>query len=567
MERTNNSTSVKNERNANKQQNSMHNEKYSTSQTLVNYYLALMFALFPVFFSNSYFDIRHDKYYFFIVLSGVIVFAVFTIYICKVFSDTGSHPQILTNTSQSNYRYKGESSKFSGKNSRFIFKGFNLPDIAMLVFLVASLISAIFSKYKADAFLGAETGRNNGLLIIAIYVAVYFVITRYFYFMEYIFYFLSASCIIVFTLAVLNTFYIDPLSMFVNISNEQTINDFISTIGNKNMLSSFICITLPVLIALAVLKGKGATKILFYVASGLGFAGLMVSTSDSGLLGICAFLLVFLIIISRKVSLLKRFFLTVSIMLAFSKSVAVLSYLCNDTHKEIDKIQSFFIFSNRVYIILAVALIITAILFFVDYKKPDLVFSKAVPISLSIILVLAIVSAVYLIIYYSFFDLETNLGNLERYLRFNEKWGTHRGYMWISSIEIFTDSSIWQKLFGCGPDTFYHAFEPYFSGLHKFGDSSTNAAHNEYLNYLITIGITGVAAYVTAIISIVYRALKNAKHNPLALVFLSAVIGYSAQAFINISQPITTPLFFIFLALTESAIRNADNNCNIPRSI
>ena len=51
---------------------------------------------------------------------------------------------------------------------------------------------------------------------------------------------------------------------------------------------------------------------------------------------------------------------------------------------------------------------------------------------------------------------------------------------------------MWQKLFGMGPDTFYFAFEPYFKELEEYGNSSTDAAHNENINYLITIGAAGL---------------------------------------------------------------------------
>ena len=50
-------------------------EKYSTRQAVLSYYLVLMFTVFPLFASNAYFNIRHDKYYFFIALSGVVIIA------------------------------------------------------------------------------------------------------------------------------------------------------------------------------------------------------------------------------------------------------------------------------------------------------------------------------------------------------------------------------------------------------------------------------------------------------------------------------------------------------------
>lgn len=114
------------------------------------------------------------------------------------------------------------------------------------------------------------------------------------------------------------------------------------------------------------------------------------------------------------------------------------------------------------------------------------------PIALTVVFGFCAVAMIGIMVYFSCIDTETDLGSFERIIRFNDIWGTHRGFMWIRSIWIFGDASFIEKLFGVGPDMFYSAFGPYFDDLSKYGDSSTNAAHNEYLNYLITIGITGL---------------------------------------------------------------------------
>ena len=88
----------------------------------------------------------------------------------------------------------------------------------------------------------------------------------------------------------------------------------------------------------------------------------------------------------------------------------------------------------------------------------------------------------------------------------------------------------------------------------KFGDTSTNAAHNEYLNYLITIGAAGLIAYLSVVGGAIVRAEKSFS-NQLSIVCVSAVICYSVQAVVNIAQPITTPLFILFVALTEAVSR------------
>lgn len=185
------------------------------------------------------------------------------------------------------------------------------------------------------------------------------------------------------------------------------------------------------------------------------------------------------------------------------------------------------------------------------------------PIALAVVFGLCAVAMIEIMVYFSCIDTKTDLGSFERIIRFNDIWGTHRGFMWIRSIWIFGDASFIEKLFGVGPDMFYSAFSPYFDDLSKYGDSSTNAAHNEYLNYLITIGITGLLSYLAIVCGTIKNAVKYAKENPMLIACVSAVICYAVQSVVNLYQPITTPLFFIFIALCEAFVRNAKAE-NLP---
>ncbi len=522
--------------------------KYQIKNAVVNYFLLLMFSLFPLYlaifadgnfpfihFDNAFGSIRHDKYYLFLILTGILL--VVEVMLFVTYSEKTKSPDKL-------------------EHKKSIFSTFSFVDYAMLALLLTSAVSALFSPYIQTALFGEPNGRNNGLLLIVFYVIVYFLITRFYYYMEYVFAVFAAASAVVYLLSVLNGFYIDPLGTLSLLSAKQA-NDFISTIGNKNLLSSYICISLPIIVCMSVHSKNKIARIIYLVSAGFGFMSLMVSDSDSGILGIGVFLSVYLIVYSRKISRLKRYFLTLSVMLASAKILRLFSLLMGDKYKEIGSLQQMFVFSNQGFILLGICALITVLLYLADYKKPNLVLPKAVPVILSVLLAAAVIGVIAAVIYFSTVDTKTNLGSFERLLRFNDKWGTHRGYMWIRSMQIFGDASIWQKLFGTGPDTFYYPFSPYFEGLQKFGDSSTNAAHNEYINYLITTGIFGLAAYLAFVGGAVVRAVKTAARNPIAIVFIAAVAGYSAQAFVNISQPITTPLFIIFVALCEAVSRKS----------
>lgn len=516
--------------------------KYTVRNALVNYYVLIMFTLFPLFFTNKYFNIRHDKLYFFLILTGFLTAAVFAL--------------TLEGSVNENDNNKARQSRLA-----VLIKNLSFTDLAVIAFLVVSIISTLLSEHPISAFWGeseniSSSGRNNGLLLIIFYVTAYFLITRLFHYFEYIFAAFACSAGIVFLLAVLNGFFIDPLNMSEGLSQQDSMR-FISTIGNKNMLSSYICIALPVAVAMSVYTKKTALRTLYIAVSGLGFAALMTADSDSGILGIGAFSVIYLIWYSRRPERLKYYFLSVFVMLSSAKLLRLFSIIMNDKGMGMDAYQRFFVYDNTSCILLAVTGIITLMLFVLDAKKPHIVLPKSVPVAIACVAAAAVIGALSIVFYFSVIDTETKLGSLETILRFNDRWGTHRGFMWIRSMRIFGDAPFFQKLFGTGPDTFYYAFSPYFGDLMKFGDTSTNAAHNEYINYLITTGITGLASYLAIVGGAIAGAVKYSKQNPLAVVCASAVICYSVQAVVNIAQPITTPLFVIFTALCESVSRQA----------
>ena len=251
-------------------------DKYSTRHAVMNYYLVLMFTVFPLFASNAYFNIRHDKYYFFIALTGVVIIAEAVLIYFAYFGNK-----------------KDRSPEMTVSNGG-LTKKLSFTDWAMLALLVVCVISTLFSKQTTDALFGSLNGRNNGLVLIAFYVGIYFVITRCYYYMEYVFVALAAGSAVVYLLSVLNFCYIDPLGMYAQL-DAATIEDFTSTIGNKNLMSSFICVMLPVVITMSVHTKKTMFRIIYLVTSALGFMALMTADSDSGILGIGVFLVVMLI--------------------------------------------------------------------------------------------------------------------------------------------------------------------------------------------------------------------------------------------------------------------------------
>ena len=195
---------------------------------------------------------------------------------------------------------------------------------------------------------------------------------------------------------------------------------------------------------------------------------------------------------------------------------------------------------------------------FAEHKNIEIKVPKYTPYVLGGVYLLALTFIAGLFVRYSFINTTSKLDGIMTFFRFNEKWGTHRGFIWIKAVEIFKTAGFKNAVIGSGPDTFYSMFTPYFSELtNKFGNSSTNCAHNEYLNYLVTTGILGLGAYLALFGSAVVRSVKYAAKNPMTVVFIAPVVCYLFQSIVNIANPEVTPLLFIYLALSEAMVRKA----------
>jgi len=72
---------------------------------------------------------------------------------------------------------------------------------------------------------------------------------------------------------------------------------------------------------------------------------------------------------------------------------------------------------------------------------------------------------------------------------------------------------------------------------------------------MITTGILGVICYVGLNVTVIRSLFSHRYKEPFSFALLCVVLCYFIQSLFNISQPITTPLFFIMLGIAQSFIR------------
>lgn len=518
--------------------------RFTVNHALVTLYTILMFTLFPLFLTNYYQSARRDKFWLFVVVTGIVGVSVGVIALVQHLSKNSPHNKQL--------------------NTYYDSFNLNLTDIGMLAFLGFNLVSTIGATLTAEnsvesfsKLLLGSYGRNMGLLMILMIAVCYFVVSRFFFYKKYVIYFMFIGMTVMSFVAIVNFYHIDILGIFAKYqSNANVQANFTSTIGNKNYLSAMITVALPFSAGLAVATKDKTLRILAYISTGLQFMGLLVATSDGGFLGCFAAFAVMLVIVSRDRIKLSKFFFCLAVMMFSAKLLWLFDLIMNKNNKGYTSFSEIFVYNNFVFILIPVFL---GLAILCGITKAE-VFERYTFIGSFTLVAIGAVAVIVMFIYYSLIDTTSTLGSFTRFFRFDETWGTHRGFMWIKSFELMKDFNPWEILFGTGPDTFYNEFAIFFDELlTKYGDSSTNAAHNVYINYLVTTGVLGLLSYLLFVGSAIVNSVKNAKVNPLALMCVGVIVAYAAQDVVNIANPVNTPWFIMFIALSESVRLKANS--------
>ena len=124
-------------------------------------------------------------------------------------------------------------------------------------------------------------------------------------------------------------------------------------------------------------------------------------------------------------------------------------------------------------------------------------------------------------------------------------------FIWRLALDDYKNEFTWnEKVFGYGPETF---------GImtHQWNNDETIAkttviydnAHNEYLQYFVTIGPIGVLSYVGILICACIEMNRRKEKSPYVLGCFFAVLCYAVQATVNLCVPIVAPIMWMLMSV------------------
>lgn len=547
---------------------------------VINVALCLYMLLFPLILHDYYFDILETKYHCFLAISLAMAGVLLLLSLAMSFVDLKE--------------YRGEHVKavfasLSPKNWKSTFRA---EDAALLAYGLFAAISTLQSRYTYEAFWGNE-GRYSGLFLILIYIMVYFIISRIAKPREWYLQLFLISGMIICIFGMTDYFQMDLLNIRGKMSHEQSII-FTSTLGNINSYTAYVGLIAGIAAGMFCMEKNALKCCWYYACTFISLVAIIMGCSDNTYLSIFAILVFLPFFLFRNREGILRYLI---LLATFGSAVQTVLWVDQKYADIVIPQNGLFLFFKKIphYHFLVLGLWVLSALWAGGIwlarkkqaeaagkkdglQKGDEPYKecKILVFAWACFCVLSIAAALALFCDANFLGHADRYGSIGQYLIFDQNWGNSRGYIWGKSWDLFKRFTLRAKLFGYGPDTF-----GILTHNHIYGDMIEvtgfyyDNAHNEYLQLLITNGLTGFTAYLAFLAALMFRlvkkmaagapwrTLKSKNSLPdsgsvMLMGICCAVLAYLFQAVVNLNLPIVAPMAWLLWSIGEALCRKED---------
>ena len=512
------------------------------NEIITSVYIVAILVIFPLAFYNYYFDILDVKYMFYygsvILLTVVILITAFV------------------------YMYI-DARDYQWENTRCIFKHFRrrplrIADWAMIFFMAAVSVSTLQSDYFYESFWGNE-GRYTGMFLILLYFVSFFIVTRFLKFKRWYLDIFLAAGMVVCLIGILQFFEIDPIGFKVGLSWDD-YRIFASTIGNINTYTSYIALVSGMSVVLFAQENNVYRKVWYTICVIISLFALITGISDNAYLALIALFGLLPIYLFDSIKGIKKYMFLLALLFSEFQLIDIIIGKFPEHVLEITGLFNVVVGYDKLLYVVAGLWALTIFIHILDINliKENYLQKKG---NLGRWIWFAVLISGILCIGYILFDVSINgnadrYGSLKNYLVLDDEWGTHRGYIWRIGIESYQKFPLIHKIFGHGPDTFgIITVNNYYDEMLSRYYEKFDSAHNEYLQYFITIGVVGLAAYLSLLFTAIKEMIRASSKKPLLVAISFSIICYGAQAVVNISVPIVAPIMLTLLMVGVVAAR------------
>ena len=500
--------------------------KHQIKEKASGWYLFLLFTVFPLAIYQGYTSILTIKTTVFFLFTGIYILVV-------VFE--------LIRTKKKD-------------SDKLLKQDVSVTDYLILGFGVEVCLSWLFCLEKKAQFFGIY-GRNMGLAAYLLCVFMYFFVSRYLRFSQYILTGLLSAAAAVSLIGFCNHLGFDPLSVY---SVFDAKSDFVSTMGNMNTFSAYLSLLVPFGMTLFCVSRERRSKFVYGIFCFCGFLGMIAANSDSAYLTVGAAFFILLWWSGKKYA--GEYFAV--LMLEFASAHLVAGFLrkirgesnCMTLRMGLPK----FFLDVRIGICLFLLSLLTVSVFYVcRFQKKDAQkiwnhLRKGMIFIIAVMVVLLFIAVFYINLNWEKAEAKAYLGGLYRYLYFSNSWGTKRLQIWKAALLIFGRIPFLKKFIGMGAAGFYSAAQIYLTPveLQVFEQQGRLIdAHNVYLQFLIVFGILGLVLFIGIFVSVLFRFYKKGQTENYMLAFAMFELAFLLQAVVNNAHIYIDPLIFALTAV------------------
>lgn len=518
-------------------------------------YLFIIFCMYPFYMRQGYVDIGDAKFAFYRDMTiGAICLIVPLVLIFKI----AKHCMKKADKKAEQINKENQILKKS-QNLKWLtrIRNVSVTDGLMLLYLSAVLLSYFYSEFRQQAFWG-ENGWNMGLVTQLLFIATYYLISRYWEYNGRILLAFAAAAGLVFGIGILNRFSIFPFKI------EGANSSFLSTLGNINWYSGFWSVVFG---GALFWYWSEQNKI---VRAGAGLFLLLCSAagvsqgSNSAFLSVGALFFLLFILSVRQIIKLRRFLEASMIFCLSCQLLRFWRVMKPEAFDYYDGTLSDQITLSPITLYCFVGLGIIYCLLFVKSLNQDVNLRKFKMLAQITLLLFFIGAGVYLLLLILNSNIEGGIRfmGVKDQLIFSKNWGSSRGGTWIAGAKCYQNMSPSGRLIGAGPDCF--ALEAYQNPelakvLRKqFGNARLTNAHNEWLTILVNCGMLGLIGYAGIFITAFWRFLRNAGKKQcyrILYILMAMLFSYTIHNVVSFQQILSTPFVFLAMGIGERVLR------------
>ena len=348
-------------------------------------------------------------------------------------------------------------------------------------------------------------------------------------------------------LGIVNALGADPLRFYPGISEKQR-SVFLSTIGNADFFGAYLAMLFPLAGARYVLSSR--RRHVWLLPALLMACGVIASRTDSSFLALHLSCAALLGCSGKSLDAMRRALVLWGLcLLALPAMQPAL-----DAADRMLYGLLLMLYRTRLALLLgALCLGGAGLCAWAKHRGMDAP-GRRLPLAILTVILAAALVLIGVILWFTLVDSESEPGAASALLRFDDDWGSRRGYVYMRSLRAYADYSPADRLFGRGVDLTKRILEPYADNPRVLALGTFNDAHCQPLQLLLTAGLFGALSFLMLYALVIRAALRHADGDALLTGVFASLSGYGVIMLLQVTQPILIATYLSLCALALSRL-------------